>query len=115
MPNGQIQPEFTERLAAIGDWLKVYGETVYGTKGGFVTPQEWGAVTEKKNVIYIHILKWPGDKMMLEIPYTVKSARLFQNKSPIKYQNLGNNYVVFDLKGVQANEIDTVIEVEVMR
>ena len=115
MPNGEIQPEFVERLTAIGNWLKTYGPTIYGTKGGFITPQEWGAVTERNNTVYIHLLQWPGEKMMLQIPYHVKSARLFENKSSIKYTNLGNNYVVFDLKDLKPDEVDTVIEVEVTR
>jgi alpha-L-fucosidase len=115
MPNGQIQPEFTERLAAIGEWLKTYGETIYGTSAGFIKPQQWGAITEKANRVYIHLLDWPGEKMLLQIPYVIKSVRDFATKSPIKFQSVGNNYFVFDLKNMKAAEIDTVIELEVMK
>ena len=30
-PDGLIQPEFQQRLRAIGDWLAVNGESIYGT------------------------------------------------------------------------------------
>src|SRR5207253_11406921 len=34
MPNGEIQPEFVERLTEMGKWTKQYGQSVYGTRGG---------------------------------------------------------------------------------
>jgi alpha-L-fucosidase len=33
-PDGLIQPEFQERLRAIGDWLTVNGDSIYGTTYG---------------------------------------------------------------------------------
>lgn len=112
MPNGEIQPEFVERLAKVGDWTKVYGETIYGTKGGFIRPQEWGAVTEKGNKTYLHLLKFKDDKFMLKIPQAFKTAKLFKNGTPIKFQKLDNNYFVFDIASLDKNEIDNVIELE---
>lgn len=54
-PNGEI-PEITiERLKEIGDWMKVYGESIYGTRG-YYKPQEWGVITQKEQRFYIHIL-----------------------------------------------------------
>lgn len=38
MPNGQIQPEFQTTLKEIGQWMSKYGETIYGTRGGPVSP-----------------------------------------------------------------------------
>lgn len=112
MPNGEIQPEFVERLAKVGEWTKIYGETIYGTKGGFIRPQEWGAVTEKGNKIYVHLLKFKDDKFMLKIPQAFKTAKLFKNGMPIKFQKLDNNYFVFDIASLDRNEIDNVIELE---
>jgi alpha-L-fucosidase len=58
MPDGRIEPRQVERLAEMGAWLKQYGETIYGTRGGPYTPASWGASTCKGNRIYIHILDW---------------------------------------------------------
>ena len=115
MPNGQIQPEFKERLSAMGNWLKTYGTTIYGTKGGYMKPQDWGAITEKGNKVYVHLFELPGEKMLLQIPYRVNAARLFIGKSPVKFSNVGDGYILIDLKNVKADEIDTVIELDIAR
>ncbi|MCX5770781.1 MAG: alpha-L-fucosidase [Candidatus Hydrogenedentes bacterium] len=58
MPDGRIEPRQVERLAEMGAWLKQYGETIYGTRGGPFTPAAWGASTCKGNRIYVHVLDW---------------------------------------------------------
>ncbi|HYJ37135.1 MAG TPA: alpha-L-fucosidase [Chitinophagaceae bacterium] len=115
MPNGEIQPEFKERLAAVGEWLKRFGPTIYGTNAGYIRPQDWGAITEKGNKVYVHFFKWPGEKTLLQVPYRVKSARLFANNTAIKVSSLDNNYILIDLKNAKPDEVDTVIELEVVK
>src|SRR6266700_1894743 len=56
MPNGKIQPEFVERLRGMGEWMKVVGESIYGTRGGPLPPGPWGAMTQKPGKIYVHVL-----------------------------------------------------------
>lgn len=115
MPNGAIQPEFTTRLAAMGEWLKLNGETIYGTSGGFLTPQPWGAVTEKGNTLYLHLLNYTEEKMLLKVPYKVLSVQTKTNAKPVKFQTLTENYVVFDLKNIEKQEFDTILEIQVQR
>ena len=115
MPNGEIQPEFTERLATIGEWLKTYGETIYGSHAGFIKPQYWGAVTEKANRVFIHVFKTEGSKFFVRMPYSVKSARLFAKGTSLKFQALTDGYIMIDLNGITPDKIDTVIELEVTK
>ncbi len=42
MPNGKLQPENVDTLKVIGSWLDKYGETIYGTVKGSVSPKSWG-------------------------------------------------------------------------
>ncbi|MFM7838083.1 MAG: alpha-L-fucosidase [Chitinophagaceae bacterium] len=115
MPDGKIQPEFLERLSAIGSWLSENGETIYGTKGGFVSPQSWGAVTEKGNKLYVHLLNVPEERLLLKIPYKVKSALSRKGKKPITFQALADNYYLFNVKGIAIEEVDTILELDVTR
>ena len=48
MPTGQVQPEFIERLHAIGEWTAKNGETIYGTRGGVISPRSWGVSTRER-------------------------------------------------------------------
>jgi alpha-L-fucosidase len=115
LPNGEIQPEFTERLSAMGDWLKIYGQTIYGTHGGYMKPQPWGAITEKGNKVYLHILGTESDKLFIKMPYKIKSAKLFAGNNPVKFQLLPDGYVMVDLKNLPKDDTDTVVELEVTK
>jgi alpha-L-fucosidase len=111
MPNGEIQPEFTQRLTEIGDWLSKNGATIYGTKGGYLRPGDWGAITEKGNSIYVHVFKTVDNKLFIKVPYKIISAKLFLTKKPVKWQAIEDNYTVFDIN--QPDPTDTIIELEV--
>jgi len=77
MPTGKIQPEFVERLKAIGAWLDKNGESIYGTRGGPITPRPWGVSTQKENKIFVHILDWQDNALLLpRLPKQVQSASL---------------------------------------
>ena len=58
LPNGKFLPEAVDRLKAMGAWLAKNGESIYGTRGGPITPRSWGVTTQKGNTIYVHILDW---------------------------------------------------------
>ena len=64
-PDGTIQPEAAERLRAIGEWLHAYGHSIYGTRGGPVSPRSWGATTRRGDTIYVHVLDWPDRDLSL--------------------------------------------------
>jgi alpha-L-fucosidase len=87
MPSGKIQPEFQDRLAGLGDWLKVYGESIYGTKAGFIKPQTWGSITQNGNKIYIHIVDGKTTALDLEnVPVKkIKKAYLLKDKSEVNF------------------------------
>ena len=65
MPTGEIEPRQVERLKEMGAWVKQYGETIYGTRGGPFKPGPWGACTSKGNVAYLHLLAWPDATLLL--------------------------------------------------
>ena len=83
MPNGKIQPENVDTLMAIGQWMETYGDAIYGTRGGPVKPQDWGATVTKGNVIYIHVLDYNGRAIDITgiDPERVRSAVYFDDGS----------------------------------
>jgi alpha-L-fucosidase len=60
-PEGTIQPEFVERLEGIGKWMKVYGDSIYGTSYGPLQNLPFGKTTAKGKIVYVHVFNWPAD------------------------------------------------------
>ena len=84
MPTGKIQPEFVERIKGIGEWTKKNGASVYGTRGGPVTPRPWGVTTQSRDKIYVHVLDWPDELLALPDLGNVRNARLLANGQPVR-------------------------------
>ena len=58
-----------ERLAAMGEWLKVHGDAIYGTTKSPVGTLPDGRLTHKaaERTLYFHVYDWPDDGV-LELP-----------------------------------------------
>lgn len=111
MSNGKIQPEFQKTLREMGDWLKIYGETIYETRGIASAVRDWGVTTQKGNKLYVHILK--GQDLIVAVPTgdkKIKSAQLFKDKSKVKIVSTVDNITVIQLTQLDVNELDTVVE-----
>jgi alpha-L-fucosidase len=76
-PDGTISPDNAAALLDIGDWLKLNGEAVYGTRGGPYLPGDWGVSTRKDNKVFLFVTRWAGESLVLPaLPAKVKAARL---------------------------------------
>jgi alpha-L-fucosidase len=80
-PDGQVQPEFQERLRAIGDWLSLNGDSIYGTTYGPIQGSSAIRTTAKSNRIFIHVFDSPGSALELDdVKAKVLSARLLATR-----------------------------------
>jgi alpha-L-fucosidase len=88
MPNGQLQPENVATYAEIGQWLKTYGASIYGTRGGPVSPRNWGVTTQKGKTVYVHILDWTDDRLFVPIQQEIKGATLVRDGSRVRFEKV---------------------------
>ena len=42
-----MQPEYVTTLEMMGDWLRMAGEAIYGTRAGPVPVSPWGVTTQR--------------------------------------------------------------------
>lgn len=86
-PDGVIQPEFQERLHAIGDWLTLNGDSIYGTTYGPIQGANGIRTTAKRENIYIHVFDWPSSSLELSgLDAKILSARLLATGQPLKFR-----------------------------
>ena len=115
MPNGKIQSEFTDTLQLIGTWLQANGETIYATRGNIYPPQDWGVVTVKNKIMYVHILQSPQQHSYIFMPdfkTKIISASLRADKKNIRFRQMPEGTFIY-LDGVSQNDIDTIIQLNV--
>ena len=66
---GLFPPESVERLRAIGEWMKVNGESIYGTGASPFKQLPWGRCTQKAveggTRLYLHVFTWPANKKLV--------------------------------------------------
>lgn len=93
-PEGTFDPLQTDRLKEIGEWLKVNGESVYGTRGGPVPPQSWGVTTQKNDRIFVHILDKSVELIGLpDVNVQVKSANMLDG-SPVEFAQTSSGIII---------------------
>ena len=67
LPDGTIPEVQRRRLLEIGQWLKVNGESIYGSKASPFWPRKlaWGSCTSKPGRLYLHVYGTPGEQIAL--------------------------------------------------
>jgi alpha-L-fucosidase len=109
--NGRIDAPQAESLREIGNWLGKYGESIYATRGGPFLPGDWGASTHRDKTIYVHVLKWPGDTLVLPaIPAKiVRASALTGNEANFVQSDKG---VELSVSVAVRDEMDTIIALQ---
>jgi alpha-L-fucosidase len=128
-PDGLIEESHAARLREMGAFMKLYGESIYATRGGpFVAPDEkkrpgdargfvlaegnwWGGSTHRDNIIYLHILRWPSDTISLPpLPRKiVHDSLLGGGKATVKQSESGIQVSVLPAR---RHAVDTIVKLE---
>jgi alpha-L-fucosidase len=112
--NGRIDAPQADRLREIGAWLNQYGESIYATRGGPFLPGPYGAATRRGQTIYVHVLKWPEDKLVLpSIPAKVLRASSLTGGAVIFSQTDGGTEI--SMTPADRSDMDTVIALQLDR
>lgn len=85
---GLFPEQSVERLKAIGSWMKVNGESVYGTESSPFASLPWGRCTRKsengKTLLYLHIFTMPADAKLLIPDLDNKIVKAYALNDPRK-------------------------------
>lgn len=114
MPNGKIQPEFSDTLKVMGTWLQKNGESIYGTRGNVIAPQEWGVVTAKGKSMYAHIMKQPARDyiFMPGLNDKVLSAALLADGTKLKFKQQPEGIFIYTDQ-LKFDPVNTIIQLKI--
>jgi alpha-L-fucosidase len=115
--DGEFPVESVEGLKAMGAWMKVNGESVYGTLSSPIRQPEWGRSTRKdttKNtIVYLTVFNWPKDGKLivsgLNLP--VRSASLLADGRGLTSSKQGD-VLNIDVPTDAPDKIASVIKIE---
>ena len=114
-PEGLIVPQEQERLLAMGGWLKVNGEAIYGTSATpFSGKPAWGRVTQRPGKLYLSIFDWPREGTLhLAISNRVTKAFLLARPDAALAMTMEPGGITVALGGDAPEEIASVVVLEI--
>ena len=73
--------ESVKSLRAIGAWMKVNNESIYGTGASPFAKLDWGRCTQKRlpdgnTRLYLHVFNWPADGKLVLPPLSNQPLNL---------------------------------------
>ncbi len=116
---GVFPPEAVERLRAIGAWMKVNGEAIYGTQASPFSSLSWGRCTEKvkdgKTTLYLHVFDWPTDRQLVVPALLTEPARAYllsdAEQKPLTIRRSGFN-VLIEVPAQPPDGVNSVVALE---
>jgi len=118
---GLIPEPSIERLQAVGAWMKVNGESIYGTKPftWLKAPPAWGRITTKGDDIYLHVFDWPTDGRLVvpgvAMTQSMLTAHLLadQTKTKLKItRNMSTGDATIEVPAQAPDPMDTVVDLQ---
>lgn len=116
---GEFPPESVQILAKMGDWMKVNGEAVYGTKASPWGLFPWGRCTKKETKngtsLYFSVFEWPADKKLVipGVKNSVVAARLLATGARVKTSIAKDGTLTITLPEAAPDPIASVVRVDV--
>lgn len=112
---GLIPAPSVERLATVGKWMRVNGESIYGTTASpFAHQLEFGRATSKSWRVYLHVFDWPTNGR-IQLPawnkVITKAYFLSTPKESLKFESTVNG-VTLQLPLQAIDPLATVVVLE---
>lgn len=113
MANGSIQPEFTDTLTVLGNWMQQYGDAYFGTRGNIIAVQPWGTVTQKDKRLFVHILNAPRASYIFlpHLKEKIAVAKIFGTQQKLRFKQQPEGLFIFT-DGMAMHPIDQIIELQ---
>jgi alpha-L-fucosidase len=112
---GLIPEPSVERLQAMGKWMDVHGESIYGTSASPFFKLTWGRCTQRVEedgtILYLHVFQWP-ENLQLRVPSMeakVSEVYLLSDKEQKLNSRKEGEDLLIDLPETMPDPVNTVV------
>jgi alpha-L-fucosidase len=112
---GIIPQPSVERLTAMGRWLRINGQSIYGTSASPFRKLSWGRATTRRGTIYLHVFNWPRDGKLVVpgLKNKVLRAHLLSTRKAVPLTRNGDD-VILSLPAQAPDKVDTVVALKIV-
>ena len=112
--DGMIPEESVKSMAAIGRWMKVNGESIYGTDASPFEMPAWGRFTRKPGMLYAHVFQWPEDGKLKITGRGLKASRAYLLADRTREIRIGQGHdgLLLELPGPAPDTVASVVAIE---
>jgi alpha-L-fucosidase len=108
-----------ERIREIGQWMKINGESIYGTSASPFAYLPWGRCTQKtigdKTRLYLHVFNYPADGKLVIPGIFNQPEQVYlladETKRPLSVSR-NEDALIVEIPQVQPDTINTVVVLE---
>jgi alpha-L-fucosidase len=108
-PDGQIQPEFVERLEALGDWTHRNAAAIYGSTYGPIQGEPAFRTTERGNSVYLFAMDSSAEEIRVQgLRKTVSEVQMVATGRPVAFTATAGGIRIPNAKSLWANGIPVI-------
>ena len=125
MPDGRFEEAAIRRLREIGAWLRVNGDSIYGTKGSPLGCMPWGRITARRledgrTRLYLHLWDFtPGTGLAIKgLNARPVSASVLETGQPVRILQAGRSvwiHVPEELRGIDLPVIALELDRDILK
>jgi alpha-L-fucosidase len=112
--DGTVPPPSVDTLKKVGEWMRVNGESIYGTSPCPLPEAPWGRCTVNGTRVYLHVFNWPADALLhvTGLRNEVRSAYVLARAGWKLAVTKENGVITVSLPASHVDDIDSVIVLE---
>ena len=115
---GEIPAPSIERLEAIGRWMDVHGQAIYGTTASPCSARDWGRITVKagddRSTLYLHVFDWQdGQALRVPVDNPVLGCTVLTDAGRTVTASVESHEIVVRLDGAAPDPIASVIKLDI--
>lgn len=73
MFDGTIPEKSVELMHSVGNWMRINGASIYGSRANAIGKVAWGRITTKPDQFFLHIFDWPENNRLL-VPFAPEAG-----------------------------------------